>query len=44
VISTILTGVYKTGRKVTQELKETMEIIFDDYLPKWNYTAIPQMP
>jgi hypothetical protein len=43
VFSTILPGLYKTGRKVTQEFKETMKIIFDDYLPQWNYTAIPQI-
>jgi hypothetical protein len=27
---------------VTQEFKQTMEIVFDDYLPQWNYTAKPQ--
>lgn len=43
VFSTILEGVYETGRKVTQEFKETMEIIFDEYLPQWNYTAVPQV-
>jgi hypothetical protein len=42
VFSTILDRVYETGRKVTREFKETMEIIFDDYLPQWNYTAVPQ--
>lgn len=43
VFATILDGVYQVGRKVTQEFKETMEIIFDEYLPKWNYTAVPQV-
>ena len=43
VLTTILNGVYKTGRKVTQEFKEIMDIVFDDYLPQWNYTAVPQM-
>lgn len=42
VFTTLLDKVYETGRKVTQEFKETMEIVFDEYLPKWNYTARPQ--
>lgn len=43
VFATILDKVYKTGRKVTEEFKQTMEIVFDEYLPKWNYTAKPQV-
>lgn len=35
--------IYETGRKVTQEFKKTMEIVFDDRLPQWNYTAKPDM-
>ena len=42
VFATILDGVYETGRKVTEEFKNTMKIVFDEYLPKWNYTAVPQ--
>jgi hypothetical protein len=42
VFVSILDQVYQTGRKVTQEFKQTMEIVFDDYLPQWNYTAKPQ--
>jgi hypothetical protein len=42
VLTTVLNKVYQTGRKVTQEFKDSMEIIFDAYLPKWNYTAKPQ--
>lgn len=42
VLATVLDKVYLTGRKVAQEFKESMEIVFDDYLPKWNYTAKPQ--
>jgi hypothetical protein len=38
----ILDKAYQTGRKVTKEFKENMAIVFDEYLPKWNYTAIPQ--
>lgn len=42
VLSTVLDKAYQTGRKVTQEFKESMKIVFDTYLPKWNYTAKPQ--
>jgi hypothetical protein len=24
--------------------KETMKILFDDILPKWNYRAVPSKP
>lgn len=37
----IIDKVYETGRKVADDFKETMRIIFDDFLPQWNYTAIP---
>lgn len=43
VFATILDNAYETGRKVTEEFKQTMEIVFDEYLPQWNYTAKPQM-
>jgi hypothetical protein len=43
VLATVLDKAYQTGRKVTQEFKESMEIVFDAYLPKWNYTAKPQI-
>ncbi|MEG4422379.1 hypothetical protein QUA70_28010 [Microcoleus sp. LAD1_D5] len=38
----ILKRVYKTGRKVADNFKNTMQIVFDEYLPKWNYRAVPQ--
>ncbi len=42
VFVSILDQVYQTGRKVTEEFKQTMAIVLDDYLPQWNYTAKPQ--
>ena len=39
----IIDKVYQTGRKVATDFKENMKIVFDDYLPKWNYTALPQL-
>ena len=37
----IIHKVYHTGRKVAADFKETMRIVFDDFLPRWNYRAIP---
>ena len=38
----ILTGVYETGKKYAAGFKENMKIVFDDFLPRWNYRAVPQ--
>ena len=37
----ILDRVYETGRKVADDFKTTMRIVFDTFLPQWNYTAVP---
>jgi hypothetical protein len=42
VVVNIVEQVYQTSRKVTEDFKQTMEIVFDEYLPQWNYTAKPQ--
>ena len=42
VFTTIIDKVYNTGRKVSQEFKDSMRIVFDTVLPQWNYTAKPQ--
>ncbi len=42
VFTTILDKAYQTLRKVAEEFKETMQIVFDELLPQWNYTAVPQ--
>jgi hypothetical protein len=41
VVVNVLDKIYKTGRKVADRFKNTMKIIFDEYLPKWNYRAVP---
>jgi len=38
----VIRRVYQIGRKVAADFKETMEIIFDEFLPNWNYRAVPQ--
>ena len=37
----ILDKVYQTGRKYAAGFKEGMKIVFDEIMPKWNYTAVP---
>lgn len=37
----IVDKVYQTGREVAKGFKETMRIVFDEFLPQWNYTAVP---
>ena len=41
VFATVVDKEYKIGLKVTEAFKQTIEIVFDDYLPQWNYTAKP---
>ncbi len=38
----VLTKVYATGKKCAENFIKTMPIVFDDFLPKWNYRALPQ--
>jgi hypothetical protein len=42
VIATVIEGVYEIGKKVAQEFKENLPIIFDQDLPQWNYKVQPQ--
>ncbi len=38
----IIDTIYETGRKASKGFKENMRIRFDEYLPRWNYIAVPQ--
>ncbi len=38
----ILDKVYQIGRNVAEGFKQNMDILFDDYLPTWNYRAFPR--
>jgi hypothetical protein len=40
---TLLDKVYETGKKVANTFKMAMQIVFDTYLPQWNYTAMPDV-
>lgn len=44
VFASIMDDHFATKRKVADGFKENMRIQFDDYLPKWNYTAVPLQP
>ncbi|MCP4300828.1 MAG: ISAzo13 family transposase, partial [Gammaproteobacteria bacterium] len=33
---------YETGRNATDEMKQQLRIVYDELLPKWNYTATPK--
>ena len=37
----VLDKVYETGRKYAAGFKKTMKIVCDEFLPKWNYRAVP---
>lgn len=41
VVSRILDKTFETGRKIADGFKENMKIKFNDFLPKWNYMAVP---
>ena len=41
VVVEIVNTVYQTGRKVAEDFKQNMRIVFDEILPAWNYRAIP---
>ena len=41
--TTILDKTYQTGRKVVEDFKSNMKIVFDEFLPQWNYTAKPEL-
>jgi hypothetical protein len=38
----IVKKIYQTGRKYSDNFKENMRIVFDDFLGNWNYKAIPE--
>lgn len=41
VVAWINEKLYQNGRKYSQNFKETMTIVFDEVLPKWNYQIQP---
>jgi hypothetical protein len=43
VVVDILGTVYETGRKVSQALKDAVNLVRDDVLPRWNYRILPNL-
>ena len=43
VVVNVVDKIYEIGRKVTDDFKKNLKIVFDEYLPKWNYRAVPQL-
>ena len=41
---TILDKAYELGRKVSQAVKESINLVRDTLLPRWNYRILPNMP
>ena len=41
VLAEVQNKVYETGRKVAEGFRETMKIVFDPIMPRWNYRVIP---
>lgn len=41
VFSSVIDKTFETGRKYADDFKKNMKIKFDDFLPKWNYVAVP---
>lgn len=41
VVAHIVAKGYEIGKKVTDDFKDTMRILFDENLGKWNYRAVP---
>jgi len=43
VFASISSKVYESGKKATEGFKDNMKIIFDEFLPNWNYRAVPSI-
>jgi len=41
VVSSIMDKVFEKGRKYSEEFKENMQIVFDEFLGQWNYRVVP---
>ncbi len=42
VVARITNKIYETGSRACEKFKASMPIVFDDFLSKWNYRAVPQ--
>jgi hypothetical protein len=42
VVVKVLDKVYQKGRKIAEEVKESLNLVRDTFLPQWNYRILPQ--
>jgi hypothetical protein len=42
VVVDVLDKVYQTGGRVAEEVKKSLNLVRDDFLPRWNYRILPQ--
>ena len=42
VMVNIIDKVYETGKKASKDFLENMQVVFDQFLPKWNYSFFSQ--
>ncbi len=41
VLAEVQKKAYQTGRKVAEGFRQGMRIVFDSFLPRWNYRVVP---
>jgi len=41
VVVRVIDKVYQTGKKCAEDFLDSMRLVFDDVLPRWNYAAVP---
>jgi hypothetical protein len=41
VVVRVIDKVYQTGKKCAEDFLDSMRLVFDDLLPRWNYAAVP---
>jgi hypothetical protein len=43
LLTTILYNTYQIGRNVAVDFKSNLKIVFDQFLPQWNYIPKPEL-
>jgi hypothetical protein len=41
LLTIVLYNTYQTSRNVAFDFKSNLKIVFDEFLPQWNYTPKP---
>jgi hypothetical protein len=43
LLTTIIYNTYQTARNMAVDFKSNLKIVFDEFLPQWNYTPKPEL-